>query len=50
VAYFSKKLTSPERNYAGVSEHFGYYLVGRHFTITTDHNALEALHADVETA
>ncbi len=45
VAYFSRKLTGPERNYAitELVEHFGHYLVGKHFVVTTDHKALEAL-------
>ena len=53
VAYFSRKLTGPEQNYAITEleclalvkaiEHFTYYLVGKHFTVTTDHKALEAL-------
>ena len=53
MAYFSRKLTSAERNYAITEleclalikaiEHFGHYLVGKHFTVTTDHKALEAL-------
>ena len=53
VAYFSRKLTGPEQNYAITEfeclalvkavEHFTYYLVGKHFTVTTDHKTLEAL-------
>ena len=53
VAYFSRKLTAPEKNYAITEleclalvkavDHFGYYLAGKHFTVTTDHKALEAL-------
>ena len=53
VAYFSRKLTSAERNYAIMEleclalikaiEHFGHYLVGKHFIVRTDHKALEAL-------
>jgi len=53
VAYFSRKLTSPECNYAITEleclalvkaiEHFGHYLVGKHFAVKTDHKALEAL-------
>ena len=53
VAYFSRKLTQPESNYAITEleclalvkaiDHFGHYLVGKHFTVTTDHKALEAL-------
>lgn len=53
IAYFSRKLSVPERNYAITEleclalikaiEHFAYYLAGKHFTVTTDHKALEAL-------
>ena len=53
MAYFSRKLTAPEKNYAITEleclalvkavDHFGYYLAGKHFTVTTDHKALEAL-------
>ena len=53
VAYFSKKLTGPEANYAvteleclaviNAVEHFSHYLVGNHFVIKTDHKALESL-------
>lgn len=53
VAYFSRKLTGPEHNYAITEleclalvkavDHFGHYLVGKHFLVTTDHKALEAL-------
>ena len=53
VAYFSKKLTGPEVNYAVTEleclavikavEHFSHYLVGNHFVIKTDHKALESL-------
>ena len=49
-AYFSRKLTEPEKNYAiteleclKATEHFGHYLIGRPFLIQTDHKALEAL-------
>ena len=54
VAYFSRRLNQHERNYAITEleclavmksvEHFRHYLVGKKFTITTDHKALEALH------
>ena len=54
VAYFSRRLNQHERNYAITEleclavvksvEHFGHYLVGKKFTIITDHKALEALH------
>ena len=53
VAYFSRKLTIAESNYAikeleclalvKAVEHFGHYLVGKPFQIKTDHKALEAL-------
>ena len=53
VAYFSRKLTIAESNYAITEleclvlvkavEHFGHYLVGKPFRIKTDHKALEAL-------
>ena len=53
VAYFSRKLTKHEFNYAiteleclaliKATEHFEHYLVGKHFVVKTDHKPLEAL-------
>ena len=53
VAYFSRKLTGPEANYAVTEleclavikavKHFSHFLVGNHFVIKTDHKALESL-------
>ena len=53
IAYFSKSLSRPERNYCvtrrellavveGV-KHFHHYLYGKHFTVRTDHGALNWL-------
>ena len=53
VAYFSRKLSKHKENYAiteleclalvKATEHFGHYLVGKHFIVKTDHKPLEAL-------
>ena len=52
VAYFSRKLLPREEKYATVEkclaiklaiQHFRVYLLGRHFTIQTDHRCLEWL-------
>lgn len=53
VAYFSKSLSKPERNYCvtrrellavveGI-KHFHHYLYGQHFSVRTDHGALNWL-------
>lgn len=51
IAYFSKSLSKPERNYCvtrrellavvKVLQHFSKYLIGRQFTLRTDHAALQ---------
>ena len=51
VAYFSRKLLPHEEKYATIEkeclaiklavEAFSVYLLGRHFTIQTDHRSLE---------
>lgn len=53
IAYFSKSLSRPERNYCVTRrellavvesvKHFHHYLYGRYFTIRTDHGALNWL-------
>ena len=53
VAYFSQKLLPHEEKYATIEkeclaiklavEAFSVYLLGRHFTIQTDHRSLEWL-------
>ena len=53
VAYNSKKLTPAERHYSATEveglavvrgvQHFGHYLIGRHFRIENDHRALQFL-------
>ena len=53
IGYFSRKLLSREKNYLATEKeglavvaackHFLPYLLGRHFTIVTDHRALEFL-------
>lgn len=53
IAYFSKSLSKPERNYCVTRkellavvktlQHFNKYLVGRQFTLRTDHAALKWL-------
>ena len=48
VAYFSRKLTGPEVDYAVtelecLAQHVSHYLVGNHFVIKTDLKALESL-------
>lgn len=53
IAYFSKALTKAERNYSvtrkellaivSAAKNFKYFLIGRPFTIRTDHRALEWL-------
>ena len=54
VAYFSRKLLPREERYSSIEEclamvsalkHFAVYLVGRHFTIETDHRALRFIHS-----
>jgi hypothetical protein len=54
IAYASKTLTRSQRRYCATNrellavvvavEHFKYYLLGRHFTIITDHASLTWLH------
>ncbi len=53
VTYFSRKFTGPERNYAITEleclalvkavEHFGHYLVGKHFVVTQSSGGLKNL-------
>ena len=53
IAYYSRKLLPREKNYSTIEkeclaikvsvEHFQAYLVGRRFTIQTDHRALQWL-------
>ena len=55
VAYFSRKMLPREQRYSSIEKeclaivsalkHFAVYLVGRHFTIETDHRALRFLHS-----
>ena len=54
IAYFSRKYTSREQNYSTIEKEclaiklathaFRVYLLGREFTVETDHRALEWLH------
>lgn len=54
IAYYSRKLLPREHSYATVEKeclgivsalkHFAVYLLGRHFTVITDHRALRYLH------
>ena len=54
VAYYSRKLLPRERHYAATDKeglavvsackHFLPYLIGRRFTVITDHQALKCLH------
>ena len=55
IAYYSRKLLSRETKYSSIEkeclaivsalQHFAVYLVGRHFTVETDHRALRFLNA-----
>ena len=55
VAYFSRKLLPREERYSSIEKeclamesalkHFAVYLVGRRFTIETDHRALRFIHS-----
>lgn len=55
VAYFSKRLTPTEQNYSVITEleclavvkaidHFAIHLLGKEFTVVTDHTALKHSH------
>ena len=51
ISVFSKKLDAPQRNYSTTDkellavvkglEHYRHYLLGKRFTLKTDHKALE---------
>ena len=53
IVYYSRALTNPERHYCitrrellaivAAVKHFHYYVYGSHFTIGTDHGALNWL-------
>ncbi len=55
VEFFSKRLSQAERNYSATDREFvairlalerwRHYLVGRHFSLLTDHAALTYLHS-----
>uniref|UniRef100_A0A803JFV2 Gypsy retrotransposon integrase-like protein 1 n=1 Tax=Xenopus tropicalis TaxID=8364 RepID=A0A803JFV2_XENTR len=54
ISYASRALTKPERKYATTrkellavvifTRYYRHYLLGRHFTVRTDHNSLKWLH------